>query len=466
MGLVAMQDQLDILNLVWTAARSYFDPEAVMGKFESMFVAGTLFHAVHGGLAEFQGAAEHGDPMLPNGATPYLEKALKKRHFPVGPAPDADPPEVIFTLLGNVLRHSKMGRRIRDTLFTKARLVVDVNFRLNETGRHADIILPAAAWYEKIGMKYIPGTVPYMTLGDRAVPPLGESQAEWKIFSRLAERVAARAREKGLSTVQSFLGSPRDIARLGDRFTDDDRFGPDAEEDVMGFMLSVSSATRGTSLEDLRAAGGAVRLGSLGPQGGAAGFFSEYSPHEPVVPLRDFVEGKKPYPTLTGRQQFYIDHPWFLDLREELPTHKEPPRPGGNHPFTLTSGHTRWSIHAMWRDHALMLRLQRGEPVVYVNDRDARGRGIRDHDLVRIWNDLGSFVARAKLTGGIRPRQIHIFHAWEPAQFRGGKSHQTLNPSPIKATQLVGDYGHLHWGFGHYEPNQVDRDTRVDVARV
>jgi nitrate reductase alpha subunit len=185
-----------------------------------------------------------------------------------------------------------------------------------------------------------------------------------------------------------------------------------------------------------------------------------------VVPLRDFAEKKQPYPTLTGRQQSYIDHPWFLELGEELPTHKDPPAAGGDHPFTMTGGHTRWSIHALWRDHALMLRLQRGEPVVYLNRREARERGIADHDLVRVWNDLGSFLARATLTGAIRPGQVHILHAWEPYQFRGGKSHQFLAPSPIKVTQLVGDYGHLHWGFDRYDPNQVDRDTRVDVAKA
>jgi nitrate reductase alpha subunit len=113
-----------------------------------------------------------------------------------------------------------------------------------------------------------------------------------------------------------------------------------------------------------------------------------------------------------------------------------------------------------------MLRLQRGEPVLYLNRREARERAIADHDLVRVWNDLGSFLARAKLTGAIRPGQLHILHAWEPYQFRGGKSHQFLAPSPIKVTQLVGDYGHLHWGFDRYDPNQVDRDTRVDVAKA
>lgn len=80
-------------------------------------------------------------------------------------------------------------------------------------------------------------------------------------------------------------------------------------------------------------------------------------------------------------------------------------------------------------------------------------------------NDLGSFLARAKPSASIRPGQAHIFHAWEPYQFRGGKSDHAITPSPLKPTQLVGDYGQLHWDYAHYEPNQVDRDTRVEVAR-
>jgi nitrate reductase alpha subunit len=114
----------------------------------------------------------------------------------------------------------------------------------------------------------------------------------------------------------------------------------------------------------------------------------------------------------------------------------------------------------------MLLRLQRGEPVVYLNAAQARTRGIADHELVRVRNDVDAFVARAKLSGAIRPGQVHIFHAWEPFQFRGGRSHQAVAPSPFKVTQLVGDHGHLRWGYAHYEPNQVDRDVRVDVEKL
>ena len=336
---------------------------------------------------------------------------------------------------------------------------------MSQTARYSDIVLPAAGWYEKIGIKYIAAFVPYVTLGDRAVPPRGESKPEWEIFSQLAAKVGAEAQRRGVGTIRGFRGQECAIDRLGERFSDDGRFGPDAQEEVLRFILGVSGATSGVTLEDLREQGGAVRIRSLGPEGGTAGIYSEYSLDEPVVPMRDFVEKKHPYPTQSGRQQFYVDHPWFLKLGEELPAHKQPPAAGGDHPFTLTGAHTRWSIHAMWRDHAMMLRLQRGEPVVFLNRDQARARGIEDHDLVRVKNDLEAFVARAKLSEGIRPGQVHIYHAWEPYQFRTGISHQALSPSPFKVTQLVGDYGHLRWGYAHYEPNQVDRDTRVDVEK-
>ena len=218
-------------------------------------------------------------------------------------------------------------------------------------------------------------------------------------------------------------------------------------------------------LESLRASGH-QRIKGLGPQGATAGIYSDYRQDEPVVPMRWFSEGKKPYPTLTGRQQFYIDHPWFLELNEALPGFKPPPAVGGDHPITLSGGHARWSIHAIWRDSALMLGLQRGEPVVLVAAADADSRGIADHDRVRVYNDLNSFIAHAKVTAGAPKGFATIYHAWEPFQFEGGRSHQHLAPAPLKVTQLAGDYGHLGWAYGHYEPGQVDRDTRVDIERI
>jgi DMSO reductase family type II enzyme molybdopterin subunit len=463
-GVLAMQERLGLPSLAWLMLRSKLWPDDLSEEFASGYVSSTLFHSVHGGLAQISGKKEYNDPSLPAPYQSYLREAITKGHFPIGPGLDEPPPSVILSVFGSILRHGNAAATLRQHLFDPARLVVDVNFRMNETGRYADILLPAPAWYEKVGLKYIVSFVPFITLGDKAVPPRGEAKPEWEIFWRLAERVAAKAAERGGVTIQSWRGEERDLGRLHRAFSDDGRFGPEDQEALIDFILSVSGPSRGVTLEDLRREG-VIRIRELGPPGGKEGIFSEYSEDAPIVPLRNFVEKKQPYPTLTGRQQFFIDHPWFLSLGEDLPTHKAPPTAGGDYPLVMTGGHTRWSIHAQWRDENLLLRLQRGEPVVYLNPGDCEKREIGDQDWIRVRNDLGSFIARAKPTGAIGPGQAHIYHGWEPYQFRGGRSHQALVSSPLKVTQLVGDYGHIHWGYGHYEPNQTSRDTRVEVER-
>ncbi len=49
------------------------------------------------------------------------------------------------------------------------------------------------------------------------------------------------------------------------------------------------------------------------------------------------------------------------------------------HSLRLTSGHNRWSIHAISRDQKMLLHLQRGEPAVWMHPADMADRGIEDH---------------------------------------------------------------------------------------
>lgn len=463
-ALLAMQERLGLVDVVAFGARSYLDPAAAKHAFAGAFVPGAVWHQVHAGLSEVSGDPRHGDSDTPRPAADYLREAVERKWFPLFPPPGRAP-SVVLSIFGNVLRHSRQNRRLLETLWPQLDLVVAVDFRMSETARHADLILPAAYWYEKADLKYLVSFVPYVHLGDRAVPPLGESRPEWWIFSRLAAAVGREAGRRGLPPYTDIAGTTRDATRLGEAFSDGGRWGEQDEDAVLEFILQWSSQTKGSSLEDLRRTG-AVRFAGTGMPAGTAGYYSDYDPDAPLVPHRWMVEKKQPWPTLTGRQQFYVDHPWFLECGEALPVHKRPPSAGGDYPLVLSGGHTRWSIHSQWRDQKALLRLQRGEPVVYISQRDAAARGIRDHDLVRVRNDLGSFVLRAKTAAYVQPGQVLIYHAWEPFQFHGGISDHAITPSPFKPTNLVGDYGHLRWDYAHWEPNQVDRDTRVEVERA
>lgn len=431
-----------------------------------LYISGSLMMLNNGGSHDAQLNPRYNDLSLPRKPEEYLKEALAKGELRNFPGPELGNPDIIFNMFGNPFRHNRMGDRLADTLFKKAKLVVDITLRMDDTARHSDILLPTASPYEKLGFKYSIAYPPYLHLADKAVAPLGESKSDWEILSRLMERVSAEARRRNVTTVKTYRGVAHDLTQSYWRFSDKGRIGHHDDEKIMRLILALSPATKGITMEKLRANKGAMRYTGVHQIGGRMWCgTTDYKMDEPLVPYQDMVVNKKPWPTSTGRQQFYIDHPTYVEVGETLPVHKAPPMAGGNYPLQMTCGHTRWSIHTIWRDLDILLRLQRGEPVIFVNPGDAQARGIGDHDYAAVHNDLGEFVARVKLTPGIRPGQVHIFHAWLANQFVTGKSNDAIAPSPMRVTNFAGNHGHLKNEVGWIDPTQNDRDTRVELRK-
>ncbi|MBK7250795.1 MAG: molybdopterin-dependent oxidoreductase [Gammaproteobacteria bacterium] len=427
------------------------------------YISGSMMRLQDAGTRSEQLNPAYNDPTLPRSPEQFLKEALARGDVHNHPGSELSSPEIIFNMFGNPFRNSRMGGRLAQTRFRNARLIVDLTLRMDDTARHSDILLPTAAPYEKLGVKYSVAYPPYFHLGDKVVEPLGESKSDWGILALLAERVSAEARRRGVTTVKGYRGRPYDLTRTHERYSDKGRLDP---EKILRLILELSPATKGITLEALRANKGVARYTGVSQLGKMwCGTTEDYKVDEPLVAFLDMSIRKRPWPTSTGRQQFYLDHSIFLEVGEELPVHKEPPRAGGRYPLTLTCGHTRWSIHSAWRDLDILLRLQRGEPVIFVNPDDARARGVADHDYTAVHNDLGYFLVRAKLTPGIRPGQVHIYHAWLSTQFVDGRDNDSICPSPIKVTQLAGKHGHIVNEIGWYEVGQNDRDTKVDFRK-
>jgi DMSO reductase family type II enzyme molybdopterin subunit len=413
-----------------------------------------LFLHVHGGLGEVQDGVA-ADTTLPRPAGAYFREALDRGWIPVRPAADR-PPRVLVTSGVNPLRRWPAPQVIERVLWPKLKLIVAIDTRLSTTGMKADLLLPAAGYYEKRGIKYAVALAPYVVIGDRAVAPLGESKPEWEIMAMLARCIQERARERGVQG---------DLATIYDRFSDNGRYGPQDDEAVIERILQGSSPTRGVSWRQAQKAG-AVQVRSIGGWGPTNGVGSEIEAQGSLTPSRLHVEGKHAWPTLTGRQQFYVDHPWFAEADEVLPRWKPMPGAGGAYPVLLTGGHTRWSIHAIWRADPTMLRLQRGEPSMWMSVEDARARGIDDNDMVRVRNDLGSFRVRARLAPAVAPGEAIIYHAWEPFQFPDWRGNMDVVASPYKPLHLVGDYGHLRYRVFASGPVHVPRGVPVEIERI
>lgn len=113
-----------------------------------------------------------------------------------------------------------------------------------------------------------------------------------------------------------------------------------------------------------------------------------------------------------------------------------------------------------------MLQLTCGEPFILICPNDAVGKGIEDSDVLRVFNDVGEFYVKARLSPSLQPGQLPIYHAWEDYQFIKG-SMRNVTPSPINPVELVGKTGtHLDPRFGTGQPSTFDRDARVDVEKI
>jgi len=421
------------------------------------------------GLREFYNKPSYSDPAMKRRFDDYVGEALQKGWWQGLDHPTVDDPHrVLFNVGNNPLRMQRGGQRmLLEHLWPTLDLIVTVDFRLSTTALYSDYVLPAAQHYEKTNFPYTVHDSMYLTLSDRAVEPQGESRSDNEILTLIARKLSERAVARGMHEVQGRdgrsirLDSLYDDMTLGGVLSDDDAVMDEAIRDsaVMGTLPP------GTTLATLREKGW-VRFTGLGVAPFSLGGASDLRPDETFAPFRWQTEKKEPFPTLTRRAQFYIDHEWFLEAGEELPVHKEAPAFGGDHPFVITSGHPRSGVNGMHSTDRTMLATTRGAPVAHINDGDAAARGIENGQDIRIFNDESTIVIQARVTPAVRPGQVIVYTGYESYLHPEWKDLPNLETGMVKWLMLAGGYGHLRYRPQLWQPVPVDRGVRVDIQKA
>ncbi len=423
--------------------------------------SGALFWYVHGGLIEASERLQEWDPYLERPVKAVLQESLEKNWQYVWPKPGNDP-RVMFSIVSNPLRRVRSYPLLLEHLWPKLRTIVNIDWRMTSTGLWSDYVLPAAAWYERTEHKWVTTLMPFIHAGEK-VTSFHEAKSDWEIVSRLAEAVDKVAAARGIESFTDRNGYERSFEGLYEGFSSSGEYAHTDDDKVAGALIEKSTNLEGVEWEDLKQKGWA-RFSGVGEFFASIGTATDIKPDDTITPLTYHVVDKKPYPTLSRRIQFYLDQELYVEMGEQLPTHKEPPTAGGNYPLILSGGHTRWSIHSAWRDDQLMLQLQRGEPIMWMSVEDARARAISDGNRVKVFNDLDGFEIIAKVAPAVRPGEVIAYHAWENFQFKGQKGFQNLIPSPLNPVELAGGQFHMRPMGIVMQPRHTDRDTRVEVV--
>ncbi|MBI1997881.1 MAG: molybdopterin-dependent oxidoreductase, partial [Deltaproteobacteria bacterium] len=428
---------------------------------QKSMVPSSLIYLVHGGILKELDRHNNWDPLLRPPLHEFVEESNRRGWYHL-PDPDR-PPRLVFVHGGNLFRRVRSSHRLLENFLPKIELLVTLDIRMSTTALYSDFVLPAASYYETDSIPWLAVPLaPYLNISRKAAEPLYESKSEWEIYCRLAQRLEQKAQERGIATYRDRQGRERRFDRVVEQLTSGGLYDFDDDEAIARDAFLHTENVEKLDWEVFKERGIAEFTGP-GRHIRSISNACDISLGEPVVPLTWHTDRKEPYPTLTRRIQFYIDHDWYLELGEALPVHKDSPPAGGDYPLHLSGGHARWSIHSNWVDNALMLQLQRGEPAAFLNPQDAARRGIRDGDRVEVYNDVGRFEIRALLSSAVRPGEAIIYHSWDNFQFSGWRHFKNVMPSPVNPLEFAGGYFQLRPLALTLAPGMSDRDTRVEI---
>jgi len=194
-----------------------------------------------------------------------------------------------------------------------------------------------------------------------------------------------------------------------------------------------------------------------------------------------------PWRTLTGRQQFYLDHPWMRAFGEGCVSYRPPVdlkttadiynvKSNGNPEILLNfiTPHQKWGIHSTYTDNLMMLTLSRGGPCIWLSEDDAAKAGIVDNDWVELFNINGAIAARAVVSQRVNPGMVMMYHAQEKivntpgSEITGARGgiHNSVTRAVLKPTHMIGGYAQLSYGFNYYGTIGTNRDEFVVVRKM
>jgi anaerobic selenocysteine-containing dehydrogenase len=259
----------------------------------------------------------------------------------------------------------------REDLF----VIVHEQFQ-TDTADFADLLLPATTALEHYDIHKAYGHL-YVSLSRPAIAPEGEALSNTELFRRLAAR----------------MGLGEDCLRESDEAMARQAFHWDHPH-MAG--ISFERLERETS----------VRL----------------SVPDPYLP---FAEGG--FPTASGRSELVSDKlaaEGIDPLAGYIPPREGPssaPLLRERFPLAFISPPAHHFLNSTFSAQAVFVRRE-GEASVTIHPDDAERRGIAEGRMVRVFNDRGSFLARARVSDAARPGVLVGLSIWWAKMCPGGRN--------------------------------------------
>ncbi|MBM5111552.1 trimethylamine-N-oxide reductase TorA [Vibrio parahaemolyticus] len=267
--------------------------------------------------------------------------------------------------------HHHQDRNRMKKAFRKLQTVVTIEFAWTATCRFSDIVLPACTQWERNDID-VYGS--YSNKGliamHRLVDPLFQSKPDFQIMSELTQRFGRREEyTRGMSEMEWIESLYNDCKKANEGKFEMPEFNEFWEKSVLDF----GEGKPWVRHEDFR------KDPELNPLGTPSGF----------IEITSRKIGRYGY-------EHCQEHPMWFEKSER--SHGGPG--SDKYPFWLQSCHPDKRLHSQMcesEEFRATYAVQGREPV-YINPIDAKAKGIKDGDLVRVFNGRGQLLAGAVLT--------------------------------------------------------------------
>ncbi|EGQ8943677.1 trimethylamine-N-oxide reductase TorA [Vibrio parahaemolyticus] len=267
--------------------------------------------------------------------------------------------------------HHHQDRNRMKKAFRKLQTVVTIEFAWTATCRFSDIVLPACTQWERNDID-VYGS--YSNKGliamHRLVDPLFQSKPDFQIMSELTQRFGRREEyTRGMSEMEWIESLYNDCKKANEGKFEMPEFNEFWEKSVLDFGEGKPWVRHADFRKDPE----------LNPLGTPSGF----------IEITSRKIGRYGY-------EHCQEHPMWFEKSER--SHGGPG--SDKYPFWLQSCHPDKRLHSQMcesEEFRATYAVQGREPV-YINPIDAEAKGIKDGDLVRVFNGRGQLLAGAVLT--------------------------------------------------------------------
>lgn len=292
----------------------------------------------------------------------------------------------MFTSAGNPVLSTPNGRQLDDA-FASLEFMVSVDFYLNETTRHADVILPPAGPLERahfdVGFNLF--AVRNVAKYSPALFEIGEDQREdWEIFIAL---------ERGLRKARGDKLGERVGVALRERLTPEGILEMGLRAGPWGFGAGLREGAGGLSMAKLRAAPHGVDLGPL----------------QPCLPDR--------LPARNGRRALELAPASILaDLSRLDATFPTETSAGagrnGEPPALVLIGRRQLRSNNSWMHNVPKLMAGKQRCTLWMHPDDARARGVEVGARVRLRSRVGELEVTVEHDEDLMPGVVCMPHGF------------------------------------------------------